>query len=61
VGTIERVHGTHVFADTNAQGLGERPQWLYGVAFEGQELWGADTTPGLRVSIDAWDDYLEPA
>lgn len=61
VGTVERVHGTHVFADTNAQGLGEQPQWLYAVRFDGRELWGDDAQPGLSVSIDAWDDYLEPA
>src|SRR5271168_1646925 len=28
-GVIERVHGTHVFPDTNSQELGESPQWLY--------------------------------
>lgn len=61
VGTIERVHGTHVFADTNAQGLGEQPQWLYAVRFEGRELWGDDAQPGVSVAIDAWDDYLEAA
>jgi nitrile hydratase beta subunit len=61
IGTVERVHGTHVFADANAQGLGEQPQWLYSVAFTGHELWGDDAQDGLRVSVDAWDDYLEPA
>ena len=61
VGTIERLHGTHVFADANAQALGEQAQWLYTVAFDGHELWGADASPGLRVSVDAWDSYLEPA
>lgn len=61
VGIVERVHGTHVFADTNAQGLGEQPQWLYAVSFDGRELWGEAAQPGLSVSIDAWDDYLEPA
>lgn len=61
IGTVERVHGMHVFADPNAQGLGEQPQWLYTVAFDGRELWGGDAQAGLRVSIDAWDDYLEPA
>lgn len=61
IGTVERVHGTHVFADANAQGLGEQPQWLYTVAFDGRELWGDDAAPGLSVSIDAWDSYLEPA
>lgn len=59
-GTIERVHGVHVFADAHAQGLGEQPQWLYGVVFDATELWGADAAPGLTVSIDAWEPYLEP-
>ncbi len=61
-GVIERVLGTHVFADTHAQGLGESPQWLYTVAFDEQELWGA-RTPRQRctVSVDAWEPYLEPA
>lgn len=61
VGTIERLHGTHVFPDANAQGLGEQPQPLYTVVFEGRELWGEEAAPGLRVSIDAWQSYLEPA
>jgi nitrile hydratase subunit beta len=60
-GVIERVHGRHVFADSHAQGLGEDPQWLYGVAFDGVELWGAQAAPGLVVAIDAWEPYLEPA
>jgi nitrile hydratase subunit beta len=56
-GTVERVHGAHVFADAHAQGLGESPQWLYTVVFEGTELW-ADAAPGLSVSVDAWEPYL---
>jgi nitrile hydratase len=60
IGRIERVHGVHVFADANARGLGEQPQWLYTVAFEGHELWGNGAAPGLIVSIDAWEPYLEP-
>lgn len=59
-GVVERLHGTHVFADSNAQGLGEQPQWLYSVAFSGHSLWGADAPPGLTVSVDAWDSYLDP-
>jgi nitrile hydratase subunit beta len=58
---VERVHGPHVFADSHAQGLGEQPQWLYGVVFEGTELWGAQAPPGLRVAVDAWEPYLEAA
>jgi len=61
VGTIAKVHGAHVFADAHAQGLGEYAQPLYTVVFEGAELWGADGAPGLRVSIDAWETYLDCA
>jgi nitrile hydratase subunit beta len=58
-GRIERLHGRHVFADSHAQGLGERPQWLYGVVFDGHELFGAQAAAGDQVSIDAWESYLE--
>jgi len=61
-GVIERVHGAHVFADENSQGAGEQPQWLYTVAFDELELWGADPSPQRScVSVDAWEPYLEPA
>jgi nitrile hydratase len=61
-GLIERIHGAHVFADAHAQGLGEQPQWLYTVAFDEKELWGADTSrQHSTVSVDAWEPYLEPA
>ncbi len=59
LGRIERVLGAHVFADTHAQGLGEQPQWLYTVVFDGAALWGSGAA--LQVSIDAWEPYLEPA
>ncbi len=61
VGTVVAVHGAHVFADAHAQGLGEQPQWLYTVAFDGAVLWGADGEPGLQVSVDAWESGLQPA
>ncbi len=59
-GTVVHLHGAHVFADANAQGLGEQPQWLYTVAFDEAELWG-DGAPrqNLAVSVDAWESYLE--
>ncbi len=60
IGVVERVHGAHVFPDTNARGLGEQPQWLYTVVFDATHLWD-DAAPGQRVSVDAWDSYLEPA
>jgi nitrile hydratase subunit beta len=58
-GVIERVLGCHVFPDSNATGAGENPQWLYTVTFDGPELWGAASDPNLKVSIDAWEPYLE--
>ncbi len=57
-GRIVALHGAHVFPDTNAHGLGERPQWLYTVCFEAQELWGADTT-AASVCVNCWEPYLE--
>lgn len=60
VGTIERLHGSHVFADAHAQGR-EQPEPVYTVVFDGYALWGKDAAPGLRVSVDAWQSYLEPA
>jgi nitrile hydratase beta subunit len=59
-GTIISVRGTHVFADSNATGQGEQPQWLYTVQFEAAELWGPDTTASL-VCVDCWEPYLEHA
>jgi hypothetical protein len=55
------VRGCHVFPDTVAIGQGENPQWLYAVRFEGRELWGESADPTLKVSIEAWEPYLEPA
>lgn len=60
VGTVERLHGAHVFPDTNSRDLGEQPQWLYTVVFDATDLW-SDAHPGQTVSIDAWESYLSPA
>jgi nitrile hydratase subunit beta len=59
VGTIECVRGCHVFPDSVAIGKGENPQWLYTLLFEGRELWGENCEPGLKVSIEAFEPYLE--
>jgi nitrile hydratase len=63
VGVVQALRGCHVFADAHAQGLGEQPQWLYTVLFDGAELWGAAEPEAarLQVSIDAWEPYLQPA
>jgi len=59
VGTIECVRGCHVFPDSVAIGKGENPQWLYTLRFEGRELWGESCDPNLKVSIEAFEAYLE--
>ncbi len=61
VGVIEQLRGSHVFPDTNSLGQGEDPQWLYTVRFDARDLWGADADPTVKVSVDAWEPYLEPA
>lgn len=60
VGAVEAVQGSFVFPDDSAHGRGENPQWVYTVVFDGAEIWGEGAEPGLTVSIDAWESYLEP-
>ena len=60
VGTVEMLHGVHVFPDSNSLGQ-ENPQWLYTVTFDGRELWGADGDASVKTSVDAWESYLDPA
>ncbi|WP_416414653.1 SH3-like domain-containing protein [Pantoea sp. App145] len=59
-GTIVQYHGSFVFPDTYAHGKGEKPQHLYSVRFEAEELWGDAATEGSAVYLDLWDDYIEP-
>lgn len=61
IGVVERDHGCHVFPDSAAVGAGDNPQWLYTVVFESSELWGPDADPTIKISIDAFEPYLEPA
>jgi nitrile hydratase len=60
-GTIDRIHGCHVFPDSNAHGEGEQPRWLYSVRFTAQELWGAGQPSKTDIYVDLWEPYLEPA
>jgi len=61
VGVVEAVRGCHVFPDSAALGKGDDPQWLYTVLFEGRELWGDNAEASLKISIEAFEPYLEPA
>ena len=60
-GSVEAVRGAFVFPDANAHEVGEDPRWLYTVSFSGEELWGAGADPHLKVSIDAFEPYLDAA
>jgi nitrile hydratase beta subunit len=59
VGVVERLRGCHVYPDSVTIGEGENPQWLYTVVFDGRELWGPDSDPTIKVSIEAFEPYLE--
>ena len=61
VGVVEMCHGCHMYPDSVATDQGDNPQWLYTVVFESRELWGPDADPTLKISIDAFEPYLEPA
>lgn len=60
-GVVELIHGCHAYPDSVATGQGDNPQWLYTIVFDGREIWGTDADPTLRISIDAFEPYLEPA
>ena len=58
-GVIECVRGCHVFPDAVVAGRGEEPHWLYTVVFDGRELWGDGSDPTVKVSVEAWEPYLD--
>jgi nitrile hydratase len=62
-GTVERIHGAHVFPDTRVSRpvppFVDEAHWLYTVVFDGHDLWGSSASAGLLVSVDAWEPYLE--
>jgi nitrile hydratase len=61
VGVVELCHGCHMYPDSVATDKGDNPQWLYTVVFDSRELWGPDADPTLKISIDAFEPYLERA
>jgi nitrile hydratase len=60
-GVVEIVHGSFVFPDTNSRLEGEKPQYVYAVRFDPDEVWGehADGVKGT-IYVDLWEEYLEP-
>lgn len=61
VGEITRLHGTHIFPDSNAHGKGEDPQALYTVTFTARDIWGTAHPAHDLISADLWEPYLDPA
>ena len=61
LGTVCSDYGVFVFADSDAQGLGERPQHVYSVCFTARDLWGPAANARDTVYINLWDDHLETA
>jgi len=58
-GTIAQIYGAFVLPDTNAHGLGENPQHVYSVRFDGRELWGETSERGEVLYVDLWESYLD--
>ncbi|MCH2164399.1 MAG: nitrile hydratase subunit beta [Marinovum sp.] len=60
-GVVTALHGAHVYPDSNARFEGENPQPLYTICFDARDLFGSDADPAHKVSIEAWEPYLDPA
>jgi nitrile hydratase len=59
-GVVARAYPACVLPDTNAHLLGENPEFVYAVRFEGRELWGECAEPGTCVHVDLFESYLDP-
>ncbi len=59
-GTVILHQPPHVLPDTNAHFLGENVQQVFAVRFASTELWG-EGAERFDLTIDMYDNYLEPA
>ena len=59
-GTVVGYHGVFDLADASADGE-ERPEHLYSVRFEAEEIWGVDSETSAAIHLDAWESYLCPS
>lgn len=60
LGTIDRIHGVHIFPDTHLGGVTEGYP-LYSVKFSATELWGPDGDAKQFVYAELWEPYLDGA
>ncbi|MEL6464052.1 MAG: nitrile hydratase subunit beta [Pseudomonadota bacterium] len=58
IGTVVRLHGSHVLPDSNAHRLGEAPEPLYAVALKARDIWAHPEHPEDEVIVDMWQSYL---
>ena len=58
LGTIARLHGSHVLPDSNAHRMGEAPEPLYAVALKAKDIWAHPEHPNDEVILDLWQSYL---
>ena len=61
LGVITAHHGSAVFDDSRARGMGDARQPLYTVRFTARELWGEQGHPADSVHVELWEDHLEAA
>jgi len=60
VATVIAHHGSFIYPDSAGNGLGEAPEHVYTIQFDGAELWGADFANANTTStIDVFDPYIE--
>jgi nitrile hydratase len=57
---VAAIHPAQVLPDTHAHFVAENAQHVYAVGFDSAELWGDDAEP-FTLTLDLYDDYLEPA
>ena len=60
-GIITAHLGATLFPDARAVGRRVRPQHIYTVAFDGNDLWGDAAEAGTEVRVDLYEPYLEAA
>ena len=60
-GVVAICHGVFVFPDSHAASGDPDPQHCYAIRFTMRELWGDAASDRDSVTMDLFDDYLEPA
>ena len=60
-GVISARQRAALFADDRGEARRARPEHLYTVAFDAQDLWGEDAEPRTEVRVDLFESHLEPA